>query len=704
MWKKKSSCVGIYILDSSEHFKKAANNIKLFLESECEVKNYCLKVKHCISPSITKIASQMQQNNHNYPKHAFDKRSGTVDILSIPVADLHSIAKKKHYDVAIILGHSSPYNIGKFSTLDVMKIFIHPPQPTIVAILGCCGGNSRFGPLFKLFHDHDQKIQTIFGFYQRMVSLDELIETSLILGIQNYLCFSKQYRYLELRTIVKQAFVCGILDAPSSDPTAFANDSDEAVTLQSFRQALDIKKEEIPVSCRMLATYHIYTKANERNIGQFLQQIRSLQEVDEKCKDECERRNLHIIIPKVIEITDYLYNMANNELDTLPQTILDELDGVYTLQEGTINYLKDGNWSHVNDVQLFLAILQGYWGKNSYSDIRDYAYSRLQDMKKHCIVYELCAVAFCLLCEDSYLSVDPSGQFLEVSCQHARVWSFNEKKLKKLDLDSQVHLPLTKLVENYNWVKMFSYCTTNQEFYRIVNTNYTVSIRNYTYKYVKQKVEYFQYDNNDFQKAMLALQRYLFQSHNTTSTNENYHVKKFENANNIGKGHMMCFPYVHHVEFAESRIINEEFTKETKNRDPGAVSYCRFVYAYAKKGNEYNGILFLTTSHYGWSLVPPNILDQILSDYPWYFKMNKKPASQWNYEQKFEKFCNKYNIFGMQSKVIHFFCLSAKSDGEFPFEELGMLKMTTNTKEFVLTFPQGVEYDYNIALMNYTAE
>ena len=292
---------------------------------------------------------------HDY----FKERSKTVDLFLISDGDLLSISElkqNKNHDVIIIIGHSSVSNIGRLQTSDVLNIFIQSPQPSIIAILGCCGGNNRYGPLFMLSH---WKHKTIYGFYQRMVSTDELNESSLILGIRNYLCLSKyrEHRHLDRRIIAKQAFVYGVLEAPAYDPTAFANDNDKAITIQSFLKAFGTTYMNIPESCKGLATYHIYIK---EGIEQFFKEITEtefdIQEVDKKCKDEYERLNLHKIIPRVIDVIEK------------------SLGEISTIQEETIHYLRNGEWNKVSDMQLFAAISQGYWGKNSYKAIMDFAY------------------------------------------------------------------------------------------------------------------------------------------------------------------------------------------------------------------------------------------------------------------------------------------------------------------------------------------
>ena len=102
------------------------------------------------------------------------------------------------------------------------------------------------------------------------------------------MCLSNIYRdNLKPRIIAKHAFVHATMSGPTYDRTAFANDSDRVVTLQSFLEALEVTEvEDIPLSCKHLAIFHTFANENGScNIRQFLQkmkQIKDIQEVDDK--------------------------------------------------------------------------------------------------------------------------------------------------------------------------------------------------------------------------------------------------------------------------------------------------------------------------------------------------------------------------------------------------------------------------------------
>ena len=72
-----------------------------------------------------------------------------------------------HYDVVLILGHSSIFTIGPFSTTEILHTYVNisspHAKPSIVALLGCCSGNARYGPVSTL--QGLQNLNTIFAFY-----------------------------------------------------------------------------------------------------------------------------------------------------------------------------------------------------------------------------------------------------------------------------------------------------------------------------------------------------------------------------------------------------------------------------------------------------------------------------------------------------------------------------------------------------------
>ena len=237
---------------------------------------------------------------------------------------------------------------------------------------------------------------------------------------------------------------------------------------------------------------------------------------------------------------------------------------------------------------------------------------------------------------------------------------------------------------------MFKYCKTNDEFHRIVNNKGHIHIRNDTATTTTTTTTtttmYYKYTKEDFQEAMHALHDYLFDS---SSTNINpYKVKRFENKDEKCRGHMMCFPYYTSIQFAELRIIGE-----VKDSDGESISDCRFVYAYFENNDIdghgspwYKGVLFLTTSHYGWYLVPPvAILDKLLSLDPFNLNINEHPFSNWSYHQKYREFTNLKTYQNFYKRQEHVIAICKFNGTEiFPFENLGTITLKSDNNEFEL--------------------
>ena len=151
-----------------------------------------------------------------------------------------------------------------------------------------------------------------------------------------------------------------------------------------------------------------------------------------------------------------------------------------------------------------------------------------------------------------------------------------------------------------------------------------------------------------------------------------YTVKMFCNCDDPMKGYMKCFPFSG-VMFAELRIIsNQEDQSYDRNKNPKSVSNCRFVYAYFKNQQDFKGLLFLTTSHYGWYMLPEEILEKILTEPP--LNKRKKDIKTWSWKDKYDVVKDKFNYdkYYLQQKVAYRCSL-------FPFVILGTL-IISNSK------------------------
>ena len=827
--------IGIYILEESSELEDRAHTIKCVLESQCQINHYLPLQQRISAFKKASLAGITAQSKSQYWQRflsfkvlqvcrflrlieyctEFDKLRDGRNVTVMSITCLKQLTDSSH-DVVILLGHSTICNFGLFSTSDILGILCHSQtQPSIIAFLGCCSGSNRHGPFVMV--PHQWKTKTVFGFYQRRVCIDELEKTSIVLGIRNYLHLSTVHRDLEPRIIAKHAFVLASLDVPTCDPTVFANDSDEAVTLQSFLQALEIREvEDIPLSCKHLAVLHSFANENSIKLKCFLQevkQLKSIQEIDDKCKDEFKRLNLDKLIPKIVHLIYTTQSKVENKVScelkfclSTSETHLEIEFHLSMLQEHwlydimqnieTINDLND-----MDDFELFLAILQGKWGKHSYLDIKNHAYSqldRLKQQKKHQI-YELCAALFFLSFEDSYLNLDSTGQICDTFCQNLQ--PFDNKRLEKHIYENQVNLPKNSPT-SHNWVILYhGHCQERPEFCDEINQNGHHSIINYLNH---DNLQSYHYERKDFTKAMKALQDYLFMVYplktsqiehvkiefeqsqgyskvlfkellkNASCSSEKssailpfklsqqislhifeklilfstkilqesgreqenlssymklqsylcefkklqesdvefmsqevaialnlfeesqkkalellensrtcvlkqfkesesyvctYNVKKFHNDNKCG--HMKCFPFIEPFLFAELRIIPEQKdspgqrTATNPNKNPSSVFRCRFVYAYIKKQNKYKGKLFMTTSHYGWDMLPETMLNEILT------RLQQSVCDK-TWKEKCEIATQKLRMYHLQQEVVRH-CVSAQDDNswEFPFVYLG---------------------------------
>ena len=473
--------VCIYVLDKS--LQQTANVIKDFLTQRCQFKSYkssCanyeeLRDNRSIGNAVYEISSQIKANTDGHlilmapfligTTHCFGKdlNRDIINVKSlIDLIDEESLASTQQastaagtgpadnqaavsseYEVVIILGHSNVYNIGPYSMYDILQAVLRH-KPVIVAFLGCCGGSMRYGPLLMASHMQEVKT-TIFGFYQRRIYIDELLQTSLVVGIRNYLRLSGAAS----RTIAKDSFIHAAIELnertlsdvalPShyppvpDDPTIFANDSDKLSTLQSF---LTILKEKfpatIPLSCLQWAIFQTYTQPFEetaesmaaRQLSEkgvmLLQQKPTVEEmygdltsseIEEKCKSEIKKRHLDKLIDTIAKM--HLLHVS----------------------QATITYLNQGRWREVDHLQFFVAVLHGYWGKNSYKDIRKCACFHLNEMRKQVSMsdstsiknYFLCAAGFLLFCEKPMWHLKYLGKipFIQLVLSYILNWGFS---------------------------------------------------------------------------------------------------------------------------------------------------------------------------------------------------------------------------------------------------------------------------------------
>lgn len=191
----------IYCVDDSSILQKAAEELENFLTTErCRtVDRFC----KCWTESSTESKSIVESISNAYDHNLTCKDTKSLTrlfpcpmkfcirnfnelskIMRVAKTRANSQTDKLCYDIVIILGHSSvplaedDNLIAAFATI----------RPTVIAFLGCCGGNSRYGPVAKMSYMLYRKSKAIIGFYQRRVYIDELRTTSLVVGLKYFIC------------------------------------------------------------------------------------------------------------------------------------------------------------------------------------------------------------------------------------------------------------------------------------------------------------------------------------------------------------------------------------------------------------------------------------------------------------------------------------------------------------------------------------
>ena len=490
---------------------------------------------------------------------------------------------------------------------------------------------------------------------------EEILNTSLVLGIRNYLCFTAKFPCVNSRVMVIHAFVSAALEAPDNDPTAFVNDTDDAVTLQSLLVPLKDLNCKIPASYCTFAFSCSLTMKSEFEISEMIfsrfAQSRNLEEFDRECKESL-RLSMAVYVRKLYElITTSIISLCKNPPN--------------------IEYQEIENWDCMENMKFFVLLLLGYWGRNSHSDIRDYAYSQLSKMRRHLqnvLEYNLCAFIFFLLCENAYLSVNSDG-ILDVSCQYTK--PFDHKHLQPLPTKPP-DFPTKD--RNFNWVKFFDDRYIDKKFIDLFNDKST-SVRIVNFRDDVQQVNTnYEYHYKDFVSAIHALWDAITSV--TTDNNHSrgeYNIKPFKNS-------QVYFPnYSDETHFLEMWI--------TRRHEP-LVSRCRFVYAYRHKSIKGSGVfrceglLFITYSHYGSDLLPKDVVVGMLK-----LKKVDEPEDL-SYEEQVTKLKKCYNDDkSLQQGVINY-CVNNNLHC-FPFDEIGMLTFETQKNGDRTSSLESVD-DYNI--------
>ena len=604
------------------------------------------------------------------------------DLTALLYDDDEGITPRSSYEVVMILGHSNIYHVGPFDTSDVVEAILTRHKPSIIALLGCCGGGTRYGPLMRISQIGSK---TIFGFYQRRIYPDELVNTSLVLGIRNYFHLKNSFcrpgsKPCPSRVIIRRSFACAALDIPShqDDPSIFANDSNEPgiYAIQDFFKIFNKKftanHNPIPLACSQLALFHVFTVekrifGSPPTIDTFIENIEQLDasKIEEECRRELEKRQLDQIISLTAEIL------------LLP------------VLEDTLDKLKDGKWEDVDPLQFMIATLHGYWGKNSYTTMRCCAQFHHDKLKETAVVmgeedvhrYHLGSIALCLFYESTCVNFDlpvvgwdkklafcielsnsnfasqleqlasPGIRFEHVTSISISSQEFQEiPQQRELIWEDEHYANMSKLKDD-RFIKLFN------------EDNPTpISISNYC---KERNFKPFTYTYAHFENALNALQTSflpLFQEPegDINKTGAPYHIKKFDNESSGSKGRMKCFkPWPRDdikYKYAEMRITDND-------PKPSQISRCRFVYQYHHNITKRCcvGVLYFTDSHYGWDLICEEEIDKTLKHK---HNFTDNDLRGLNYFEK-QKRLNKRELYQLQDKIKE----------KFPFTPIGILRI-----------------------------
>ena len=253
----KDITIAIYVLDKTLY--DFAKDLRTFLTKSC---NFNLCDKHCWESHLKETIAETYASfkNCHEVKHtiAFPQNNTCISIRSYGyLKEVIMEAKRRvkgnglHHDVILILGHTS---VMLAEDKDLIAAF-SKIKPTIIAFLGCCGGNTRYGPILTMSYLLPAECSPVIAFYRRNVYKDELEETTLMIGLQYYLHFKNDKKLkLDDRMLARCAFGVAKLTGSVSptDPTVFINDKDQENPIQRLLDICDLKIETVPLSCMQL--------------------------------------------------------------------------------------------------------------------------------------------------------------------------------------------------------------------------------------------------------------------------------------------------------------------------------------------------------------------------------------------------------------------------------------------------------------------
>ena len=268
-FKLQNTTTAIYVLDKTLY--GSAVELKAFLTQSCKVYK-CNKLhwSNHLEDTIAETSASFRKCDH----YTGTLEYGNIDTNVVSIRDYGYLERliteakssiEEHelrHDVIILLGHTS---VPLAEDKDLIAAFTKM-DPTIIAFLGCCGGNTHYGPILTMSYLlPSNKATPIIAFYQRQVYIDELKDTSLMIGLQYYLHMISHQNSYDKKEVARCAFgLAKSFDSFSStDPTVFINDGDEKNSVQLLLDKCDLTSEAVPLSCMQLALYNplvVYSK------------------------------------------------------------------------------------------------------------------------------------------------------------------------------------------------------------------------------------------------------------------------------------------------------------------------------------------------------------------------------------------------------------------------------------------------------------
>ena len=432
-----------------------------------------------------------------------------------------------------------------------------------------------------------------------------------------------------------------------------------------------------------------------------------IEKIDRKCKSKIQELKVYWIFHLVTELL---------QLQVSKQTLVS---------------LREGKWQDIGHLQYFTAILNGYWGKNHVSIIKDcaayYLQKIMEDLDKHksgtdnalLHRYHLCCVAFCMFSRRYFLYFPKQNHpykkfgFLLWSEFHNDSGYLITPKgfLSFSGLNCAMEIPKDISWLSHDqpipWIVNFDKCEVNQDFFNLyesqkkicaakkqgkqnVHPVMTLEMRNY-----KTPEGCYHYTGSDFKRALtqLRLGVLLIETQGRKALKEKnnfYEIKVFSNTDDRNKGYVQSF-YNTGYNCVEMRVIHDKKKLESKGKDLTPeyikcweqVSRCRFVYTYYPLDDTegancvYEGDLYFTNCHYGWDLIPDSEVNDALT------KMDKKKYTKERLNKM--KFYDKLDSMNIKDVYRLQVSNSAKSTVLFPFEKIG--KLTLNKTGYSLANP-----------------